>query len=367
MLTNLLFVGVILSLSISLLYGIWFRYALNLYNQPKQPPQIRLLPVTVIITCKNEENNISTVVSQILSQDYPDFELIVIDDFSNDKTLENLHSFRDLKLIVLSADENIPGKKKALSQAIHAAKNELILLTDADCSITSKLWIQSMAMAMIASPQIEIVIGISPMSRNHNLVNLFSRFETILTAIQYSSYTLSGIPYMAVGRNLMYKKSLFHRIGGFQNHIDIASGDDDLLIQQGANKTNTVVNLESESFVYTTSKESITSFLRQKSRHITTAPHFKLIHKVLLFVFAFSQMFFYAGAITGVLTGIFALKSILFLLFIKWILQILLLYKWFEKLQSLDMLIFIPILDILLVKYYFILPIYKAFSTKKNW
>lgn len=367
MLTNLILCSVFVAFSVILLYWIWFYIALNYKQKPTQNPQKHLQSVSVIIACKNEKVNISSIVAQILNQDYPNFELIVIDDFSTDGSRQILETYSDSKLKILSAKDNISGKKSALTQAIHAAQYELILLTDADCVITSSGWIQSMAASIHASSNYEIAIGFSPMLKGHNLINLFSRYETILTAIQYGTYARSGMPYMAVGRNLMYKKELFMRLDGFQSHKNIASGDDDLLIQQGANRMNTVVNLEPESFVYTTSKTRLIDFLYQKSRHISTATHYKMVHKMLLFTFAFSQMVFYIGICIGICNEVFNENFVLAILIVKWLFQIVLLKKWFEKLQSQELLLLIPILDLLMVAYYFILPVFKTIFTKKKW
>ena len=357
-----------LSLTVICIY--WFAFFISLYfykPYKSSSDSNEHLPVTIIIVCKNEAKNIAQTVTQILKQNYPTFELLVIDDFSTDNTLATLKSITDSRLTIISAIENHPGKKKALTQAIHEAQYELLLLTDADCLPSGTNWITSMVQVMQSNQQNQIVLGYSPMIKQKSWINRFARYETVLTAMQYFSYTLSGIPYMGVGRNLMYNKSLFLSTDGHKMHEHIASGDDDLFIRDAANKHNTAINLASESFVYTQAKQKISSFLKQKSRHISTASHYKPIHQIGLTIFALSQIVFYIALVIGLITGTITVIYGVLLLGIKWVVQIAFQYKWFIRLDASDLLPWFPLLDILMVKYYFILPVYKLFASPKRW
>ena len=324
-------------------------------------------PVSIIIICKNEALSIAGIVNQVLNQDYPDFELIVVDDFSTDRTLEILRSFSDTRLKVLPAQEDKPGKKNALTQAINAANFEYILLTDADCSAGSSKWVSSMMQSMRANAKNEIVLGFSPMIKHPGLLNRFARYETIMTAIQYGSGALVGRPYMGVGRNMMFKKSLFINNGGHQKHLDIASGDDDLFIQSVVSKDNTTINLEAESFVYTASKNSLLSYLDQKSRHISTSFFYQRKHQIYLFLFVVMQLLFYCSILTAIIISPQPAAVYSFFLMLKWFIQIICVYTWFSKLKSSNLLLWFPVLDILMMIYYIVLPVYKILFYKDKW
>lgn len=365
---NLVLNTLFVSLIVICIY--WFAFFISLYfykSSKTSKDASEQLPVSIIIVCKNEEENITKTVTQILKQDYPIYELLVIDDFSTDNTLSTLRKIKDSRLTIISAIENHPGKKKALTQVIHEAKYELLLLTDADCFPSGTNWITSMVQAMQSNQQNQIVLGYSPMTKQKSWINRFARYETVLTAMQYFSYALSGIPYMGVGRNLMYNKGLFMNTDGHAKHNHITSGDDDLFIRDAANKRNTTINFESESFMYTQSKQKISSFLKQKSRHISTASHYMAVHQICLAIFALSQMVFYIALIIGLISGAITFVFGALILGLKWIVQIAFQYKWFISLDARDLLPWFPILDILMVKYYFVLPVYKLFTTSNRW
>ncbi|MCB0615512.1 MAG: glycosyltransferase, partial [Phaeodactylibacter sp.] len=168
-----------------------------------------------------------------LAQDYPEYEIIVVNDNSSDKTLEVLLDFQKKSPILRLIDINVStprGKKAALSKGVNAAKFEILLLSDADCRPASPQWLDFMQ-AFIRD-RAKIGLGYSPYFRGKGILNAFIRFETVYSAIQYLSFAFMGLPYMGVGRNLCYRKSLFRGSGGFDSHAHIASGDDDLFINQ---------------------------------------------------------------------------------------------------------------------------------------
>ena len=356
------------SLSVVAAFYVWFYWSyFQLPGQNTTDVSIDIIPVSVIIICKNEADNISGCIAGILQQDYPDFELIVVDDYSSDNTLEILRKIDDKRLTVLQAIENHPGKKSALQYAISQANNDLLLFTDADCIPASPHWVSSMVQRIQAKPHYEIVLGYSPMFRLPTLLNMFSRYETTITAMQYCSYALSGIPYMGVGRNLMYTKQLYLKSGGFEGHIGIASGDDDLFVSQSANRINTTVNTDLIGSVLTSSKGSLASFIRQKARHTTTATHYKPLHQILLGLYAIAQMVFYISVIVGCISNTMSYTCGMSLVLIKWIIQYLFQYNWFSKLDNKDLSICIPLMDVLMVAYYIFLPVYKIFLPKDRW
>lgn len=330
------------------------------------PISDKLPEVSIIVCYKNAKEHVSKTIQSILNQQYPSFEVIAIDDFSTDGSFSTLECISDSRLVLLKSAVDAPGKKTALTQAINHAKNELLLLTDADCIPASDGWIKSMVSAMMQIKENEIVLGYGPMIKKKGWLNAFVRFETIITAIQYISYAAHGIPYMGVGRNLMYKKSLFLRHNGFDSHQNISSGDDDLMISKVATDVNTVVNIRPESFMYSDSKDSLSSFLHQKSRHVTTSVYYKLIHKLLLGMFAFSQFGFYVLLFILMGFGYISITIFSILLIMKWLLQMILHRRAFTMLLGNDIYLWFPVLDIGMMIYYIMLPLYSLFR-KNEW
>ena len=175
--------------------------------------------VSVVICAKNEYSNLKKNLPQILNQDYPDFEVILVNDASDDYTHELLEDFERKyeKLKVITIKENLnffSGKKFALSIGIKSAKNDLLLLTDADCYPNSPNWIRHMA-DPFSDPETEIVLGYGPYEKKPGILNAIIRFDTLMVAVQYFSFALKQKAFMGVGRNLAYRKSLFYKNGGF--------------------------------------------------------------------------------------------------------------------------------------------------------
>jgi len=259
-------------------------------------------PVSVIICAKNEAQNLIENIPFFLNQKYPRFELVLINDRSSDNTLEVIKQFKinfpeQIKIVDVAENEQFWGSKKyALTLGIKAASNEHLLFSDADCKPLSEKWISEMVNNF--SNKHHIILGYSPYKKIKNsLLNKLIRYETLLTAIQYFSYAKIGIPYMGVGRNLAYTKSDFFEVNGFSKHMKIKSGDDDLFINQIANRKNTVSCFSKTSFTESSPKKTYKEWILQKRRHISTAVHYKLIHQYLLGLYFFTKVTFWVLAI----------------------------------------------------------------------
>lgn len=272
-----------------------FSFAKLQNNTPKR------IPVSVIVCAKNEAENIQKFVPLLLEQNYPDFELVLIDDSSSDNTLELFEAFEknhtNIKLVKVKNNEAFWGNKKfALTLGIKAAKNEYLLFTDADCYPTSKDWIKEMSAHFTLKKT--IVLGYGAYEKiNGSFLNKLIRFETLLTAIQYFSWAKVGKPYMGVGRNLAYKREEFFKVNGFIEHIKLRSGDDDLFINQASDAKNTTICFSPDSFTYSKPKTTFSEWFNQKRRHVSTAKHYKSFDRFQLGLFFVSQFLFVTLAI----------------------------------------------------------------------
>lgn len=265
-------------------------------------------PVSVVISARNEYHNLQKNLPLILSQNYPDFEVVVVNHASNDETelylkeLQQTHG--NLKVVQIERELNFfTGKKFPLSLGIKSARNEILLLTDADCQPTGQEWISSMAKNY--DEKVEVVLGYGPYKEEKGFVNLLVRYDTFLVALQYFSFAVRGIPYMGVGRNLSYLRSTFFKNKGFTSHYKIPSGDDDLFIRQVANKRNTRIEINQESFMYSEAEKSFGKWLKQKRRHLTTGSYYSFKIKFLLSLFSITQFLFYASTIALLVLQIF--------------------------------------------------------------
>lgn len=267
------------------------------HRKTNQIPEV-WQPVSIIICAKNESENLKKNLRAILKQDYPQFELIVVDDASVDQTEMVIKNFQDqfsnLRYIHFKEGEKkLQGKKGALIEGIVQAANDLILLTDADCSPLTDQWIKKMTSALHQGKK--IVLGFSPYQKHNSLLNLMIRWDTVFIAIQYFSFALMGKPYMAVGRNLAYRKEIFDP--NIFSKTKILSGDDDLLIQHAASSSNTAIEISPDSFMISKPKETFGEWYRQKARHLQSGLHYKLIDQILLSLIPLTRLIFYSTLI----------------------------------------------------------------------
>mgnify|MGYP002511340023 FL=1 len=277
-------------------------------------------PVSVIICARNEYENLQDYLAVILSQDYPCYEVIVVDDSSDDETdllLERLsrqhanlyHTFVPRGARILSS------KKLALTIGIKAAKYEHLLLTDADCRPESKNWIREM-MQGFANENTEVVVGFSPYFEKKGLLNHIISYDTLFSGLQYMGMARSGHPYMGVGRNLAYKRSTFFNIGGFKTLINNLAGDDDLFVNRVATRKNTTVVCNKDSLVWSQPKTTWHEWLHQKHRHLSVSPKYRLGSKLRLTIEPMTRALLYLSLLACILWGGYVVTAVAVALFL---------------------------------------------------
>jgi len=244
--------------------------------------------VSIIVCAHDEEENLRELIPLLLTQDHPDFEVIIVNDRSNDETFDFMlaETKKDSRLrnvYIERVPEHVDGKKYALTLGIKAAKHEWILLTDADCRPQNNQWIN--AMTAQCGESSTFVLGFSPYQILPGFLNKFVRFESLVTAIQYLGFALLKNPYMGVGINMAYRKSFFLEQKGFNNLMHITGGDDDLFVNQYATKSNTAVSLGADTLMYSVPKKTWKSFFYQKVRHLSVGKRYRFKHKFLLGLF----------------------------------------------------------------------------------
>lgn len=326
--------------------------------------------VSVIICAKNESRNLKNFLPSIISQEYPSFEIVLINDNSHDDTLEIMEHFESLhnniKIVNVENVEAFWGNKKyALTLGIKASKNDYLLFTDADCKPVSKYWIQDMCSRF--NNDKHIVLGYGSYSKiKKSFLNKLIRFETFVTAIQYFSLAKLGSAYMGVGRNLAYTKKEFFNVNGFVEHMKVRSGDDDLFINQTATRTNTAICYTKDSFTESIPKTKFKDWFNQKRRHVSTAKHYKLFHKILLTLIYCSNFLFWALA-TVLLITTFNWPIVLVLFLLRLISQNIIYGLSAKKLNEKDLIYYLPLLEVFLVITQLTIFISNLISKPNHW
>lgn len=326
-------------------------------------------PVSVIICAKDEAPNLSVNLPGALCQDYTTtHEVIVVNDNSTDESkylLEEFQKqFKHLNVVTLHQEAmHIPGKKFPLSMGIKAARNETLLMTDADCVPATEHWIKHMQHGY--RDGVEIILGYGAYQKNKSFLNKIIRFETFHTALQYFSYALAGMPYMGVGRNLSYLREIFNRNKGFSAINHIPSGDDDLFINMVATGHNTAIVINAEAHTISKPPHSWKEWIYQKKRHYTTAKFYKPKHKFLLGLYATVHTLFFPVLTATAVFYDWRIAAGVFLARI--ITQYLIWGKAMQKLNEKDLIPLIIFFDIWLFFYnlFFVPSIWK--KPAKNW
>ena len=304
---------ILFSLS-ALIQLIWYFYFILATLTAKHPEtSAGKKPVSVIICARNEAENLSRFLPSVLEQDYPDYEVVVVNDCSEDNSYDILGSlmqkYPHLRISTVNKDPKFThSKKMAQFIGIKAAKNELLIFTDADCQPVSANWLTIMASRF--SEDTDFVLGYGGYLRGDGLLNRYIRFDTMTIALQYMGMAIRGIPYMGVGRNLAYRKSVFFEKKGFGKHSYIISGDDDLFVNANAKGSNTVVEFRNDAHTRSVPCTNVSAFVAQKRRHLTTAPYYKFTHRLLLILEPSSRLLFYVAFIV-LISNMFLWQTVL--------------------------------------------------------
>jgi cellulose synthase/poly-beta-1,6-N-acetylglucosamine synthase-like glycosyltransferase len=268
----------------------------NPYSQKSNPEG-----VTVMIAAHNEFQNLKVLIPKLFEQDYKIFDVMIVDDRSTDRTKkllgEMMAIYPRLRSVTIKyTPSHVTSKKFALTLGIKVAKHDVILLTDADCIPDTDQWIRKMT-APIREDEKTFSIGFSGYEQKSGFLNNWIQFETLLTALFYMSFGLWKKPFMAVGRNLCYRKSFFMEVKAFKGLWHIQGGDDDLFVNQFATGRNTSIVLDPKANTTSTPKENLKEYLNQKKRHLHAGKYYAKEDKQKIGFYSFSHALFWIGGI----------------------------------------------------------------------
>jgi cellulose synthase/poly-beta-1,6-N-acetylglucosamine synthase-like glycosyltransferase len=249
-------------------------------KHPKIKPSNFNTKVTVLIAARNEEDKIHLTIEDILKQDFPKnlTEIIIVDDHSTDRTSQIISSYADrgVKLLQLNEDKPLNSyKKKAISEAINLSTGELMVATDADCRMGNK-WLSS----IVGYYESENFVMISSPVTYFEERSTFERMQTL----EFYSLIGTGAAFIGNGRastcngaNLAYRKDVFYEVGGFKGIDDLASGDDELLMQKVAKHFPGKIGFLKlyDAVVFTHAKHTLKEFLQQRRRWASKSVKYK--------------------------------------------------------------------------------------------
>jgi cellulose synthase/poly-beta-1,6-N-acetylglucosamine synthase-like glycosyltransferase len=234
-------------------------------------------PISVVVAARNEAATLPALLDALAAQTHPRHEVVIVDDASTDDTAavaERWAADRDHARLVRVTEPQSPRKKHALTRGIEAAEHDLLAFTDADCTPPPD-WLSVLAVAHASTDEDTVHVGYSPLEGS-GLLGWFSRYEAMVAGIYTVAALGYGRPYMAVGRNLSYPRSVFEAVGGFSPTEDAMSGDDDLFVQAVHRRTDAPVRplLDDRTFVPADAPASWADWLRQRRRHVSAGRHY---------------------------------------------------------------------------------------------
>lgn len=327
-------------------------------------------PVSVVICAHDEEENLKDLIPMLLGQNYPAFEIVIVNDRSNDNTFDWLiaETRKDHRLRMVHVNrlpEHVTSKKYALTLGIKSAMYDVILLTDADCRPTSQEWISEMA-GHFGDNDIRFSIGFSPYQKTPGFLNLFIRFETLLTAIQYLGFGLLRMPYMGVGRNLAYRKSFFLEKKGFVNMLRVVGGDDDLFVNRHATAQNTAIAISPAAKMVSIPKTSWKAYFMQKIRHMSVGKHYTFRFKIILGLFILSWIITWWLGITLLALNTMTI-TVASLLAARCLMLTIVFYNSARRLDEKFEAWTVPVLDFLFSFYYISTGLVALITKKIRW
>lgn len=329
--------------------------------------------VTIVVAARNERQNLKGLIPILSAQKYPDFEILIVNDRSDDGTHALLEKMMNIypqlrTVTVRYTPPHVTAKKYALTLGIKVAKNDIILLTDADCLPVSENWIQLMSRPLRAGNKL-LALGHGAYQRSSGFLNRLIQYETLFTAINYLSFALWKAPLMGVGRNLCYRKGFFMEKKAFKDLWHINGGDDDLLINQYATGNNTAVVIHPDSITLSKPKTDWKGYLTQKNRHFHAGKYYKTKNKLKLGIYMFTHLIFWASAFLLVMTAKSwePIATVVGLTILRAVLQLTVFTSAKKKLEGIGNVYWTMFFDLVYLSYFWIVGTKGYLSKKIKW
>lgn len=340
------------------------------------PSFVPTTKVSVIVPVRNEEDSIQRCTESILKQNYPThlFELIVVDDQSDDNTPQILENIKDQRLRVMRLGvykrTTITGsKKKAIAYGISHASGDLMITTDADC-IHGENWIQTIV-ACYQKFKPKLIVAPVLIQKEKTLLNLFQDADFINSFMVHLAGIRSGLFYLGSGANLAYEKSVFLETDPYDNNQHIASGDDLFLIQKVKEKySGKIYPLKAiEATVQTIGATSVRGFFSQRLRWAGKLKNSSSFNMLLVssFIWLFRIGLLTFTLITLVLEEYIYFYSGLGLLFIHFLLDLILIHQSSSFFKRGYILKWILPIEVMYTMYFFVLGLLSWLPIKLEW
>jgi glycosyltransferase involved in cell wall biosynthesis len=266
--------------------------------------QSEQLPVSVIVCIKNQYHDLLAFLPALLEQDYPEYEVIVVNDGVSDENENNLirlkAQYGNLYSTYIPEDtKRISRKKLSLTLGIKAAKYDTLLFTEADSCVRTKNWISLMSRHF--QNKKTLVLGFSAKGNANSFLSKFRAYDYFFINLQLFSKALCNRAYAGYGRNLAYSKKHFNEQKGFVKYLGLQQGEDDLFVNSIATKENTAIELSPDSVVF--AKLTKYDWEKMKLDQAVTKCHYKPGSVAFWRIESFSRILFMISVATCIVLG----------------------------------------------------------------
>lgn len=293
-----------------LYYGLFFFRVGHFRRKKKADDEGQHPPVSVVLVAQNDGEWLRTNLVYLLEQNYPEFEVVVVDYLSNDDTSYILQMLSDYykRLKVVTFRENASGyegKKYPFSIGIKSAKHDILLLADPKCmprDLEKLCWIREMV-AGYDKKNTDIVLGYCAIRAKNSLCNWFQQYDNLDYSTEYLGAALLHHPFTGNGRNLSYRRSMFLDHGGFIYHYYIPDGADDMFVNQNADRHNTNVVLSEGAFTMVEPQPSFHEWHLYRKHRTATHGFYGFGLKLTRLMRPLSVVLFYLAGVLLLLRG----------------------------------------------------------------
>lgn len=272
--------------------------------------------VSVIVYTNSDGDNLATLLPMILEQDYPaPLEVIVVND-GDASEIEGVIGNLELRYSNLymtyapARSRNLSRKKLSVTLGIKAARYDTVVLTTGNCQPCASTWLRSLCRGFVEGKDIVIgyaVPALAPGSEEKPLSRTAS-FDIQADAVRYLSYAIAGRPYRGNACNLAYRKEVFRDARGFSTHLNLKFGDDDIFINQVADRSNTAVEISPDAMVYSFEYNPAKAHRFNKLRYDFTA---RRLHTSAFIATAFCSWLWWIWVGLSVAAIVFGLPSVI--------------------------------------------------------
>lgn len=342
----------VLGASLLFFFIIQILYSIFLFRKPQAFEKKReefivdedeLPGISVIVTSKNNSFELEKNLPYFLNQNYPLYEVIVVNSGSTDDTddvlklAEQKYSQLYHTFIPAGADE-VNEKKLAITLGVKAAKYDIVLFSESYCRPFSNNWIREFGKEFTKGK--DILLGYSKVIFTNRVgLGNFIRYDNLIHHLKFLSLAIAGKPFMGIGRNMAYKKELFFNNKGLSSVLGIDGGEDDLYINRISNRKNTGVILSKDSIIETDSVDSFSTWRSIKSKYLYTKQFYKGPANSIFGFETITKQLFYLNLVLSIAASIYFSNFILLgfsvlLFIIRFIILLLVINKnsvWFDS------------------------------------